>query len=226
MGIKFSNNASTTLASGITAAATTLSVAAGTGAEFPTLAAGDYFYATIVSAADPAVFEIVKVTARSTDTFTIVRAQESTTAAAWTAGAKVDLRFTAQGLAEATDLDNMEGGPTLSGYREKVVSATLTTNQAYACDLATANLFALTLDGTHALSFTNAPSQAGTAISFTIYVTQGGTGNDLLTYPASVKWSDAIVPVLATQAGKIDVLTFMSVDQGATWLGAHAFANC
>ena len=103
MGIKFTNNASTTLASGITAAATSLTVATGTGVEFPTLGAGDYCYATIISASDPNVFEIIKVTARTSDTLTIVRAQEGTTAAIWSSGAKVELRLTAQGLTEFDD---------------------------------------------------------------------------------------------------------------------------
>jgi hypothetical protein len=45
-------------------------------------------------------YEIVKVTGRSTDTFTIVRAQEGTTAAAWAAGDTVALLPTAGGLAQ------------------------------------------------------------------------------------------------------------------------------
>ena len=115
MPIKFSNNANTTLASGITAAATSLSVAAGTGAKFPTLAAGDYFFATLVSAANPSNFEIVKVTARSTDTFTITRAQEGTAALAFVAGDTVQLRFTAQTFQDALNERIQQGGGTGQG---------------------------------------------------------------------------------------------------------------
>lgn len=93
MSIKFKNNASTTLASDITDFALSLSVAAGTGSKFPSLSTGQYFYCTIV--APTGTMEIVKVTARSTDTFTIVRAQEGTSASAFSAGATVENRMTA-----------------------------------------------------------------------------------------------------------------------------------
>lgn len=95
MGIKFANNASSTLANSILIGATSLDVAAGEGAEFPTLGTGDYFMATIESGSTR---EIVKVTARSTDTFTIVRAQEGTSAQAWNAGVTISHRVTAGSL--------------------------------------------------------------------------------------------------------------------------------
>lgn len=76
MAVKVTNNASTTLAANITNSATSLTVATGTGSEFPSPTSPDVFYATLSNAADTTV-EIVKVTARSTDTFTIVRAQDA-----------------------------------------------------------------------------------------------------------------------------------------------------
>lgn len=93
----FANNASTTLASNITSVATTLSVSAGAGALFPSPTGGDYFLITMVGLTSgvETSWEIIKVTARSTDTLTIVRAQESTAAYAWTAGTKIELRLTA-----------------------------------------------------------------------------------------------------------------------------------
>jgi uncharacterized protein YdaL len=101
MGIKFSNNAASTLATGIASGATSLTLATGQGALFPTLTVGDFFYATIIAGNNPTSFEIVKVTARSGDVLTITRAQEGTTAAAWNAGDKVELRLTAAGLVDA-----------------------------------------------------------------------------------------------------------------------------
>lgn len=92
----FANNAASLLASSLTSIATSLSVTAGHGARFPTITGSDYFLATLcqMSGVDEANFEIVKVTARATDTFTIVRAQEGTTALAYNAGDKVELRLT------------------------------------------------------------------------------------------------------------------------------------
>ncbi|MBI3421213.1 MAG: right-handed parallel beta-helix repeat-containing protein [Candidatus Sungbacteria bacterium] len=63
----------------------------GDGAKFPAAP----FHATLY-ASDPATGEIVKVTAKTTDTFTITRAQEGTTAQAFNAGDKVELLVTAK----------------------------------------------------------------------------------------------------------------------------------
>lgn len=93
MAVLYTNNATTTLASGITAAATSLTVTSGKGALFPAPTSPDYFYATL-SNADGLALEIVKVTARTTDTFTVVRGQDGTTAAAWSTGDKLELRIT------------------------------------------------------------------------------------------------------------------------------------
>jgi len=100
MGIKYSNNAKTTLSSGINDSVTSATVAAG--AVFPALSGGDYFYATIETT-DFATKEIVKVTARSGDTLTIVRAQDNTSAAAFSSGDFVELRVTAAVLEDATE---------------------------------------------------------------------------------------------------------------------------
>jgi hypothetical protein len=101
----FTNNAATTLASSILVGDTSLTVSSGTGALFPTLAGGAYFYCTLSNTANTTI-EIVKVTARSTDTFTIVRAQDNTSASAFTAGDKVELRLTAIDLQNFPQLDS------------------------------------------------------------------------------------------------------------------------
>lgn len=82
----FANNASTTLSSGISPSDTTLTVAAGTGAKFPSPTGSDYFVLTLQDSANSALTEVLHVTARATDTMTIVRAQEGTSAQSWTSG--------------------------------------------------------------------------------------------------------------------------------------------
>ena len=117
----FTNNAATTLASGITNVATTLTVASGTGALFPSPTGGNYSYVTLINAAGT-VLEIVKLTARSTDTLTITRAQEGTTASAFNTGDKVELRVTAAGM---TDTFNNGGVQSIvAGTGISVSSAT------------------------------------------------------------------------------------------------------
>lgn len=99
MGIKYTNNAYSTLASGITNVATSISVQPGHGARFPSIAdSNEYFYVTLANSSN--TLEIVKVTARSTDTLTVVRAQEGTTGTAYSSGDRIELRVTAAGLTE------------------------------------------------------------------------------------------------------------------------------
>lgn len=98
MAVLFSNNASSNLSASITSTATSLSVTFGTGAEFPNPGGSDYFYATLSDAAGN--IEIIKVTARSSDTLTIVRGQDGTIARAWANSDKIELRLTAGGLSD------------------------------------------------------------------------------------------------------------------------------
>lgn len=99
MPIKLANNASGTLATAISASDTGIALTTGNGALFPTLSAGEYFYATVTSTAGTQ--EIVKATARSGDSLTIVRAQESTIANSFAAGARFELRVTVQSVLDA-----------------------------------------------------------------------------------------------------------------------------
>ena len=102
MGIKLTNNAFGTLASGINSSATSITLTSGQGARFPTLAAGDYFYATLIDTSNN--LEIVKCTARSTDVLTVTRAQESTTARSYSTGDRIEIRLTAQTFIDRTDV--------------------------------------------------------------------------------------------------------------------------
>lgn len=113
--VKFANNAVSRLAGNITNIATTLTITPGDGAKFPALGAGEYFPATLVKA--DGTLEIVKVTARSTDTLTIERAIEPVggvqTAHSFSAGDKIELRMTAGSL--AGEIDRMEAAVAITG---------------------------------------------------------------------------------------------------------------
>lgn len=102
--LQLSNNAVGKLSGNTSAIATSISLQTGQGALFPSLTGSQFFPATIVRASDGAI-EIVKVTARSSDTLTITRAQEGTAALAFLAGDRVELRLTA-----GTALNNLEPG--------------------------------------------------------------------------------------------------------------------
>lgn len=104
MSVLFSNNAATTLSSGTSNSATSITVA--DGSVFPTIAGSDYFYLTLEVASDASLKEIVKCTARSGNTLTIARAQDNSTARAFSSSDKAELRLTAAGLNDvATQAD-------------------------------------------------------------------------------------------------------------------------
>ena len=106
MPVLFTNNASAPLASSISSSATAIVVTTGQGALFPALSGSDYFYATLTNSSNQ--LEIVKVTARSSDTMTVVRGQEGTTARAYVATDKIEVRVTAAGLTNMAQLDKTQ----------------------------------------------------------------------------------------------------------------------
>ena len=121
---QFTNNAASTLASGINSSATSITVATGTGGIFPTLTTGQFCFCTLQNTAGTVV-EIVKVTARSGDTFTIVRAQDGTSASAFITGDKFELRLT------AGELNQLFAGVVQGGGTDQVFvenSQTVTTD--------------------------------------------------------------------------------------------------
>lgn len=80
---------------------------------------------------------------------------------------------------------------------------------------AAGNIVNLTLNANTTLAFSNAV--IGTYI---IQVTQGATGANVLTYPASVKWSGGTAPTLTTTVGKTDILTFYY--DGTNFFGTYS----
>lgn len=111
---QFSNNASTTLGSALSSSATTVTVATGTGNNFPTITGSEFFTATLWSAGSSTGVpnEIVKVTARTGDTMTVVRAQEGTSAQNWNVGdtfANYPTAAFLSGLVQEADVQQQTG---------------------------------------------------------------------------------------------------------------------
>lgn len=99
MTVKLSNNVESSLRDSINAVTTTITVASGHGARFPTLGVSEHFYATLTDAAG--LLEIVKVTARSGDSLTVIRGSEGTTARNFPAGSLIEMRVTAASVLDA-----------------------------------------------------------------------------------------------------------------------------
>lgn len=193
------NNASTTLASGINNSVTSLSVATGTGALFPAISGSGYFYATLK---EGSAVEIVKVTARTTDSFgTIVRAQEGTTAQSFTTAATVKLNLTAGVMAELAALGDAQtfSGGQRGAYSQFTDGATIT------LDLALANQFYGTLGGNRTLG---APTNAVAGQQGEIDIWQDTTGSRTLACAWMYSWAGGTAGVLSTTGGFCDLLAY------------------
>ncbi len=112
----FSNNASSLSASAILATDTTVTVSTGQGALFPAIGAGQVAAVTLEDVNGN--IEVVYATGRTSDTLTIVRAQEGTTALPFASGSRVEMRITEgvlSSLLQKTGGDTLSGTTTLSG---------------------------------------------------------------------------------------------------------------
>lgn len=100
MSIRWTNNATSVLASDITAGTLSITVTTGHGDRFPEIVAPHYCMVTLMDSSGNR--EIVKVTDRASasNTLTITRAQEGTSARSFTAGDLVELRITKNAMDE------------------------------------------------------------------------------------------------------------------------------
>ena len=115
-----STSIETTLASGVNSSVTSMTVASGTGSALlggVTLAAGNVDQFTVALDPDTTSEEIVFVTARSSDTFTISRGEAGTTNISHSAGATVRHVLTSD------DLDAFEDG--LANQQQVIATAFL-----------------------------------------------------------------------------------------------------
>lgn len=91
--IKLGNNASARLAGAVNIFSTSIALNASEVGGFPSLDDGEWFPMTLTDSSGN--MEIVKVTERNANIFTVVRAQESTTAKEFTSGTRAEVRMTA-----------------------------------------------------------------------------------------------------------------------------------
>jgi len=85
-------------------------------------------------------------------------------------------------------------------------------------DCETGNVFALTTGQNTTFTFSNPPA-SGTAYSFMLKLTAGGTHT--ITYPNTVDFAGGTAPD-APASGETDILVFSTVDGGTNWYGALA----
>jgi hypothetical protein len=235
----YTNNATTTLASSILVGATSLTVASGQGALFPNPTGSNYFMCTLQSTSTSAT-EIVKCTARTSDTFTIVRAQEGTSASAFNAGDTVELRLTAGGLSnfpQLTALSTYTGNQVMSGSSSNAALTVVnidepTTIAATAAtgtinyDVTTQSVIYYTSNasGNFTVNFRgsvgtslNTLLAVGDSLSVSFAVTQGSTAYynssvqvDGTTSGVSTKWQGGTAPTTGN-ASSVDLYNYVII---------------
>lgn len=199
MAVQLKNNARGYLSTAITASDTGIALELDDGDAFPALGVSDYFYATIQ--ATDGTKEIVKVTAISGDSMTVLRAQEGTTALPFTAGAVLELRITAQQFEDAVvaysaglldqintwlfdqtydAIINMYGGNKVRWYNSSDANPHGVRNNANALTWDYNGVDYMTASAAGVINFTNSPTIAGNYVyragGTDIPVTDGGTG--------------------------------------------------
>jgi len=119
---------------------------------------------------------------------------------------------------ETTFADQLVTRPVIKDYGETVNPIGSIGGGTQDIDLTLGNVATGTVDtSTTTFTFSNPPA-TGTAGSFTLKLTNGGS--QTINWPASVDWAGGNAPTL-TAAG-VDILTFVSVDGGTIWYGFAA----
>lgn len=105
------------------------------------------------------------------------------------------------------------------GGREDL-STNATSGSTPSIDLANGNVHDVTLTANATFTFTGSASSV--ACGFTLILRQDGSGSHTVTWPASVDWPGGSAPTITATANGVDVYTFLTVDNGTTWLGFTA----
>lgn len=121
MTVLLRNNVTATLATALSATDTGIALTSGHGARFPSLGAGEYFYATLSGPTTGP--EIVKVTTRVGDALTVVRAQEGTVGQHFPSGGRIELRVTAASIEDSITDEIATLNTSLRAYTDAQVAA-------------------------------------------------------------------------------------------------------
>ena len=109
-------------------------------------------------------------------------------------------------------------------YNETYASVSSSTNST-TINCESANVFSTTLSENTTFTFSNPPA-SGTAYSFTLKIVQDASGSNFsVSWPATVRWSENVSPILTNSNNAVDILVFLTHDGGATWYGFVAGYN-
>jgi hypothetical protein len=116
-----------------------------------------------------------------------------------------------------TMFDNELIRPRIRDYSETVSSPAISAG-VLTLNLETSNIFTVSLNANITTFTVSNPPASGSGGSFTIIFTADGTQRTI-TWGSAVKWANGISPAMTSTSGKIDILSFITTDGGAAWLG-------
>lgn len=155
--------------------------------------------------------EICRVTAISTNTLTITRIQESSSARSIVSGDQIAETITAKSL---TDIESVV---TVLTTPDKESAPTITAG-TLVLDYSISNVFAVALNANiTTLTLSNWPA-TGVVGAMVIIFTADGTARTI-SWPAAVKWPFAVAPTPTSTNTKVDIYTLITYNGGTTIYG-------
>lgn len=245
MSLLFTNNAVSTLAAGLSAGGTSLTVQASDGNLFPNPTGNDSFLVTLQDASNN--IEIVECTSRTGDALTVVRAQEGTADQNWLSGDSVELRITAgvlsqyrQGVGDAvvdTGINKSLGASDVHDIINATAAVTVTLLSAataaegYQVTIKNQSTGIVTIDRANAGDTINGVVQniaINAGDSVTLSVNQNEDGYISLPGQVSSTWPVGSIYLSTTSTNPNTTLgfgTWVQIAQGRTLIGEGAGAG-
>jgi len=125
---------------------------------------------------------------------------------------------TTDGSSVTNFVDKVIQRPVVKDYGETVNAIGAIGGGTQDIDLESGNVVTGTVDTSETtFTFSNSPT-TGTAGSFTLILTNGGS--QTVNWPAAVDWAGGTAPTLTTSG--VDVITFTTIDGGTIWYGFAA----
>ena len=122
-------------------------------------------------------------------------------------------------LGQIIKFDNTYFSKAMMKDYSETTNAIGATSASQAIDLEDGNVVTATLSvATTTFTFSN-PIASDDCTSFTLILTQDGTGSRAVTWPGAVDWAGGTAPTLTTTAAAVDIITFVTVNAGTTWYG-------
>jgi collagen type VII alpha len=111
--------------------------------------------------------------------------------------------------------------PSLQFYNEPYAAINGVSGATLNLDLSLAQVFGVTLNNSiPSISISNATTSVPSrTIGFTLILTMGTSPATISSWGSAIKWPGGFAPLLSTGVGKTDVFSFVTYNNGISWLG-------